>query len=67
MIAVLGNPSSANAATTYGVSGNPSLKWESTTQSDVGLEISLFKSKLTGEFDYYNRDTKDILLASCYP
>jgi TonB-linked SusC/RagA family outer membrane protein len=67
MIAVFGNPPSANAATTYGVSGNPSLKWESTMQRDVGLEVSLFKSKLTGEFDYYNRDTKDILLALATP
>jgi TonB-linked SusC/RagA family outer membrane protein len=67
MIAVFGNPPSANAATTYGVSGNPSLKWETTTQRDIGMEISLFKSKLTGEFDYYNRDTKDILLALATP
>jgi TonB-linked SusC/RagA family outer membrane protein len=67
LIAVFGNPPSANAATTYGVSGNPALKWESTTQRDVGLEISLYKSKLTGEFDYYNRDTKDILLALATP
>ena len=62
LVAVFGNPPSANSAVTYDVSGNPNLKWESTTQGDAGLEIGLLKSKLTGEFDYYNRVTKDILI-----
>lgn len=43
--------------------GNPDLKWESTTTTDIGLNIHLFKSKLTIEADYFNRDTKDILTA----
>jgi len=67
MVTVLGNPSSANSAVTYSVSGNPNLKWESTTQGDAGLEIGLFKNKLTGEFDYYNRITKDILIPLSTP
>ncbi|MFA5815109.1 MAG: TonB-dependent receptor [Bacteroidales bacterium] len=46
----------------YGRSGNPDLKWEVTTQTDIGLEIGLFTNKLTGEFDYYNRITDDILV-----
>jgi TonB-linked SusC/RagA family outer membrane protein len=67
MVTVLGNPSSANSAVTYSVSGNPALKWESTTQGDAGLEIGLFKNKLSGEFDYYNRITKDILIPLSTP
>ncbi len=67
MVTVLGNPPTANSALTYGVSGNPNLKWESTSQSDAGLEIGLFKDKLTGEFDYYNRVTKDILIPLSTP
>lgn len=67
MVTVLGNPSSANSATTYSVSGNPALKWESTSQSDAGLEIRLFKDKLSGEFDYYNRVTRDILIPLSTP
>jgi TonB-linked SusC/RagA family outer membrane protein len=67
MVTVLGNPPSANSAITYSVTGNPALKWESTTQGDAGLEIGLFKGKLTGEFDYYNRVTKDILIALSTP
>jgi hypothetical protein len=67
MIAVFGTPSTVNSATTYGVSGNPNLKWESTTQGDVGLEIGLLKDKLAGEFDYYNRKTTNILIPLATP
>jgi len=67
MITVLGNPPSANSAVTYSVSGNPALKWESTTQADAGLEIGLFNNKLTGEFDYYNRVTSNILIPLSTP
>lgn len=67
LVTVLGSPSTANSATTYAVSGNPNLKWEGTTQADAGLEIGLFKDQLTGEFDYYNRTTKDILIPLSTP
>lgn len=43
--------------------GNPDLKWETTTTTDVGLNLQLLKAKLTIEADYFNRDTKDILTA----
>jgi TonB-linked SusC/RagA family outer membrane protein len=67
LVTVLGKPSSANSAITYSISGNPNLKWESTTQADAGLEISLFKNKLSGEFDYYHRITNDILIPLATP
>jgi TonB-dependent starch-binding outer membrane protein SusC len=43
------------------VLGNPDLKWESTTTTDIGAHIELFKSKITIEADYFVRTTKDIL------
>ncbi len=46
----------------YNRSGNPDLKWEVTTQADIGLEVGLFNDRLTGEFDYYHRITDDILV-----
>ena len=67
LVTVLGNPPTANSAVTYAASGNPNLKWESTKQADAGLEIGLFKDKLTGEFDYYNRVTSDILIPLATP
>ena len=41
--------------------GNPDLKWETTTTSNIGLNLGIFNS-LTIEFDYFIRDTEDILL-----
>jgi len=42
--------------------GNPDLKWETTTQNDVGLDASFFSSKLSFTFDYYQKITSDLLL-----
>lgn len=41
--------------------GNPDLKWETTTTTDIGLELGLFNSKLTLEADYFVKRTDDIL------
>jgi TonB-linked SusC/RagA family outer membrane protein len=67
IIAVLGNPDAPIPAATYGKSGNPDLKWESTTQTDIGAEVGLFTNKLMGEFDFYNRITNDILIELSTP
>lgn len=40
---------------------NPSVRWESAKQTDVGLEFALFKGRLSSEIDWYNRYTYDIL------
>jgi TonB-linked SusC/RagA family outer membrane protein len=67
LLAVLGNPDAPLPAASYGKNGNPDLKWESTTQTDLGAEIGFFKNRLTGEFDYYHRKTKDILVELSTP
>jgi hypothetical protein len=64
---VLGNPDAPYPAATYGKSGNPDLRWESTTQTDIGAEVGFFANKLTGEFDFYNRVTDDILVELSTP
>ncbi|MGE8291459.1 MAG: SusC/RagA family TonB-linked outer membrane protein, partial [Sphingobacterium sp.] len=46
--------------------GNPNLKWETTTQTDVALDFSLFDSRLSGSFGYYFKKTKDILVQTPY-
>lgn len=40
---------------------NPLLQWESTTVTNIGLDASLFNSKLSAEFDIYNKVTDGIL------
>lgn len=46
---------------------NPDLKWESTAQLDVGIDIGLFDDRLLLTADYYDKQTKDLLLARPLP
>jgi len=67
LLVILSNPDTPYPAASYGKSGNPDLIWESTTQTDIGLEIGVFNNRLTGEFDYYHRVTDDILIELSTP
>lgn len=67
LFAVFSNPDASFPAATYGKSGNPDLKWETTTQTDIGLEVGVLNNRLTGEFDYYRRVTEDILIELATP
>ncbi len=46
---------------------NKNLKWESTRQFDLGLDISLFKDRFTITADYYKKFTYDLLLSTPIP
>ncbi|HYG40479.1 MAG TPA: TonB-dependent receptor [Cytophagales bacterium] len=61
--AVFGTNETLYPGSSYGVSGNPDLTWESTYQTDVGLEFALFENQLKGEIDYYRKRTDDILIS----
>lgn len=67
LLVILSNPDAPFPAASYFKSGNPDLVWESTTQTDIGLEVGLFNNRLTGEFDYYYRVTDDILVELSTP
>lgn len=41
--------------------GNDNIKWETTTQTNVGIDFSLFKQSLYGSLEYYYKKTTDIL------
>lgn len=41
--------------------GNPNLTWEKNKPFDVGVDFSVFKDRLFGTIDYYNRVTSDLL------
>jgi hypothetical protein len=47
---------------TVTAAANPDIKWERTEQTDFGIEFATMKKRLSVEFDYFNRDTKDLLL-----
>jgi TonB-dependent starch-binding outer membrane protein SusC len=44
--------------------GNANLKWEQTAQWDLGIDFSLLNNRLSGTFDYYNKDKTNILFQS---
>ncbi|MDV7396878.1 TonB-dependent receptor, partial [Arthrospira platensis SPKY1] len=67
LFAIFSNPDASYPAATFGKTGNPDLRWETTTQTDIGLEIGLLNNRLTGEFDYYHRITDDILVELSTP
>ncbi|MCR5130767.1 MAG: TonB-dependent receptor [Prevotella sp.] len=42
--------------------GNDNIKWETTTQTNIGLDFALFGNSFYGSFDWYNKKTTDILV-----
>lgn len=47
--------------------GNSTLLWENTYNSNIGLDFSLFDSRISGTIDAYNMNTKDLLLLRSIP
>ncbi len=47
--------------------GNDKLKWETTTQTNFGLDLGLFNERVTLSADYFNKDTKDLLVQPKQP
>ena len=52
---------------TLGRPSNPGLQWETTTSFDIALEASLFGGRLFTEFNYYQKETNDLLLDVTIP
>jgi TonB-dependent starch-binding outer membrane protein SusC len=46
---------------------NPDLKWETTTQYDAGLDLGLFKNRISLVLDAYYKKTTDLLLNVPFP
>jgi TonB-linked SusC/RagA family outer membrane protein len=45
---------------------NPNLKWETTTQNNIGLDFGFLNRKISGSFDYFMKKTEDILINPPY-
>lgn len=39
----------------------PDLKWETTTSWNAGFDFGFLQDRITGSFDYYTRQTKDLI------
>ncbi len=46
---------------------NPDLKWENTTTMDVGIELSLFESRVNLNVGYFKKNTDDLLFFAPLP
>lgn len=46
---------------------NPFLKWESTTQTNLGVDVGMFNGRLVVTADVYDKVTKDLLMARELP
>jgi len=46
---------------------NPDLKWEKKAEFDAGLDFAALNNRLTGNFDYYNRKTSDLIFNVTVP
>ena len=40
---------------------NDDLKWETTEQFNIGLDVALLRGRISGTFDYFSKNTKDLL------
>ena len=40
---------------------NPDLTWETSVQTDLGLDLRMFNNRLTFGFDWFNKDTEGLL------
>ncbi len=47
--------------------GSPNLKWESTKQTDIGLDVGFLKDRIGFTAEYYRKNTTDLLLNALLP
>lgn len=52
----------SNPGSTINSLGNPKVKWESSTQADIGIDAGIWKDKLNFTVDYFIKTTSDMLI-----
>ena len=57
-----GNNEAFNVGTTINGLANPNLHWETTDQTDVGLDLGFLNNHLTFTADWYNRKSSGLLV-----
>lgn len=46
---------------------NMDLGWERTTEYNIGLDFAFLRSRISGTFEFYNRETKDLIMNKTVP
>ena len=62
-----GNQSGVDIGLVQTRNGNVNLKWETTTQTNVGVDLGFLNGDLNLTLDYFNKDTKDLLWRRALP
>ena len=58
---IMGTNNSVVGGVIVSASGNKNLKWETTTQTNIGLDLRMFNSSFGLSLDYFIKNTKDML------
>ncbi|RRB07771.1 SusC/RagA family TonB-linked outer membrane protein [Larkinella rosea] len=70
-VAALGSDYNLNHAFVTGINpsgiANPDLRWERSTQSDIGLDIGILNNRISFIIDAYQKTTKDLLYVKGLP
>lgn len=56
------NSGAYSAGTTYARLANPNIQWETSAQTDLGIDFALLKGALSGSVDYFRKTSEKILL-----
>ncbi|MBD0400254.1 TonB-dependent receptor [Flammeovirga sp. EKP202] len=64
---ILGDPANQYSVLREASFTNDELKWEMTKEINLGLDVAVYKSRLSLTADYYNKDTEDLLLVTNVP
>ena len=57
----LGYNNAAEPGTLLSTLANPSISWETITQTDAAVEYAFFKNRLRGSVEYFNKKSSDLL------
>jgi len=64
---VFGSPSLVVQGNTISTLGNANVKWETSTQSDVGMDLAILRDKLSLTVDYFDKVNSNMLVAVPLP
>jgi len=59
--------SNNNPILTLSQIGNPNLKWETTSEKNIGIDASLFAGRVNFSAEYYSKQTDDLLMWQTVP
>lgn len=66
LVYAFGDGSVSNGAIQTSI-GNTDVKWETSTQKNIGIDLGLFKNKVTITAEYYQTDKEDMLFNLTVP